>query len=151
DDAVAGRVLDDIARHCGIRLYGDADAGAVAGLLGGRALRQHVAENVALHDGHASAFVEVAGDRADRADIDGVVGDHRALEGEFGIDGDLANIGHAVADDLDIRRRVAANTGEVAIADAVAADDDVGSAKSVDGVAVLTRAAGTGNNVLDAI
>ena len=118
---------------------------------GGRPLRQHVAKDVALDHGDAAAFVEIAGNRADGANVDGVVGDDCAFEGEFRIDRHLADIGHAVADDLDIGRGVAAHAGKVAVADAVAADDDVRCAKGVDGVAVLTGAAGTGDDVLDAV
>ena len=54
-------------------------------------------------------------------------------------------------DDLDVGRRIAAHRGIIAVADAVAAHDDIAGAKRVDGVAVLPGAAGTGLDVLDAV
>src|SRR5260363_148482 len=60
DDAVGGGVFHDVAGHRGIRLDIDADAGVVVGRGADRALRDQVADDVALDDGDAAAFVEVA-------------------------------------------------------------------------------------------
>ena len=88
---------------------------------------------------------------ADGRAIDRVVGDHGAFEGEFRIERDLAHIADAVARYLDVRGRVAAHRGIVAVADAVAPHDHVAGAERVDGVAVLAGAAGACLDVLDAV
>ena len=98
-----------------------------------------------------AALVEIADGDAERRAVHGVVGDHRALEREFRIQRDLADVADAVAGDLDVGRRIAAHRRIIAIADAVAAHDDVAGAKRVDGVAVLAGAAGAGLDVLDAV
>ncbi len=46
---------------------------------------------------------------------------------------------------------VAAHRRVIAIADAIAGDDDIARTIGVDGVAILTGAAGTGLDVLDTI
>jgi hypothetical protein len=51
---------------------------------------------------HAAAFVEIGNRHADRANVDGVVCDHRALEREFRVERDFADVADAVACDLDI-------------------------------------------------
>jgi hypothetical protein len=58
-------------------------AGVVVGRGADRPLRQQIADDVALHDGDASALVEIADGDADGGAIDGVVGDHGAFEREF--------------------------------------------------------------------
>ena len=151
DDAERRRVLDHVAGHRGIGLDIDADAGVVVGLGADRPLRHQVADDVALHDREPAALVEIADRNPDRGAIDGVVGDHRALEGEFGIQRHLADVADAVARDLDVGRRIAAHRRIIAIADAIAAHDHVAGAKRVDGVAVLSGAAGAGLDVLDAV
>jgi hypothetical protein len=90
-------------------------------------------------------------DTPKRGAVDDVVGDKRALEAELGIERDLAEAGAGVADDLQVRRRVAAHRREGGVADAVAAHDDIAGAEDIDSVAVLAGAAGPGGNVLDAV
>ena len=70
---------------------------------------EQVAHQVALHDGKASAFVEVGDGDAGCRGIDEVVGDQRAFEAELGVDGDLAEARARVGDDLDVGRSVAAH------------------------------------------
>src|SRR5262249_10158486 len=67
------------------------------------------------------------------------------------IERDLADVGDAVAPDLQVRGGIAAHGRERALPDAIAAHDHVGGAKHVDGVAVLARAAGAVGDVLDAV
>src|SRR6185369_2273176 len=95
----------------------DADAGIVVRRGPDRSLRKQVADDVALHDGDPSAFVEVAHGYTERCAVDRVVGDHCAPEREFGIERDLADVADAVAGDLDVRRRIAAYRRIVAVAD----------------------------------
>src|SRR5262249_22648243 len=113
--------------------------------------RGAVAEDVALYDGDAAAFVEIgdrdAGLRAD----DRVVGDHGALEAELGIERDLADLAARVAHDLDRRGRVAAHGRERAVVDTVAAHDHVAGSVRVDAVAELAGAARCVADVLDAV
>ena len=129
----------------------DADAGAVVGIGAGGALALEVADQVALHDRKAAAFVEVGDGDAERRAVDRVVGDHGAFEAEFRIDRDLADVGGGVADNLEIGGGVAAHGREGRARDAVAAHDHVAGAEDVDGVAVLARAAALVGDVLDAV
>lgn len=102
--------------YCGISFHHDADAGVVIRRGADRTLRQHIADDIAVdaHDGYA--FVEVGDRHPDRADVDGVVGDHRAFEGELRIERDFAYVADAVAGDVNVRRRIAAHGGIIAIA-----------------------------------
>src|SRR5215510_1145636 len=150
-DARGGRVLDYVAGDRRVGLHRDADAAGIAGVGAGRALRVEVADDVALHDGEPSAFVEIGDRDADRRAVDGVVGDQRAFEAELGVERDLAHVDDAVALDVDVGGGVAAHGGEGAVLDPVAAHDHVAGAKDVDRVAVLPRAAGAVGDVLDAV
>ena len=105
-------------------------------------LVDEIADEIALHHREPAALVEVGDRDAERGAVDDVVGDHRALEAELGIERDLAEAGAGVADDLQVRRGVAAHRREGGVADAVAAHDDIAGAEDVDGVAVLAGAAG---------
>ena len=88
-----------------------------------------VADHVALHDGQPPALVEVGDGDAERRAVDHVVGDHRALEAELGVERDLAQSRAGIADDLQVRRGIAAHGRERGAADAVAAHDDVAGAE----------------------
>src|SRR5262249_23434739 len=137
DDAERGRILDHIAGDGAVRLDIDADAGVVVRRGPDRPPGQEVADDVALHDRKTATFIEVADGDADRRAVDGIAGDHGAFERKLRIERDLAHVADAVADDLDVRGRVAAHRGIVAIFDPVAPDDDIAGAKRVDGVAIL--------------
>ena len=117
----------------------------------GRALIGEIADDIALDHREPAALVEVGDRHAKRGAVDDVVGDERALEAELGVERDLAEAGAGVADDLQVRRRVAAHRREGGVADAVAAHDDIAGAEDIDSVAVLAGAAGSGGNVLDAV
>ena len=108
---------------------------------GGR-LADEIADQIALHHREPAALVEIRDRHAERRAVDDVVGDHRALEAELGVDRDFAEAGAGVADDLQVRGGIAAHRRESGIADAVAAHDHVVGAKDVDGVAVLAGSAG---------
>src|SRR5450631_691519 len=151
DDPERRRILDHIACYRRIGFDIDADPGVVVRRGADRTLRQQVADDVALHHRDAPALVEIADRDAYRRAFNGVVGDHGALKRKFGIQRHLADIADAVARDLDIGCRIAAHRGIVAIADAIAAHDHVAGAKRIDGVAVLSGAAGAGLDVLDAV
>ena len=112
---------------------------------------EQVAHEVALHDGEASAVVEVGDGDAGRRGVDEVVGDQRAFEAELGIDGDLAEARARIGDDLDVGRSVAAHGAEGAVGDAVAGDEHAAGAKNVDAVAVLAGAAAVGPDAHDAV
>ena len=81
-------------RH-GIGFDGDAVAALVDGLV---LAAEQVAHEVALHDGEASAVVEVGDRDAGRRGVDEVVGDQRAFETELGVDGDLAEARARIGD-----------------------------------------------------
>src|SRR5882724_3574179 len=151
DDAERRRILDHIAGDRTVGFDIDADAGVVVRRGTDRPLRQQVADDVALDHGDPAAFVEVADGHPECRAIHRVVGHHGAFEGKFWINRDLADVAYTVAGDLDVRRRVAAHAGVVAIFDAIASDDDVAGAQGVDGVAVLPGAAGARFDVLDAV
>src|SRR5262249_60566435 len=130
-----------VAATAPIRFDADLDAGAVVGTGSGRTTCREVADHVALHYGEPSALIEVRHRDADRRAVDHVVGDHRPLETELGVDPHLARGRAIVGDDLQIGRRIAAHAGERAAADAIALDDHVGGAEDIDAVAVLSRPA----------
>src|SRR4029077_7325211 len=107
--------------------------------------------DIALDHRDAAALVEIADGDADRCAIDGVVGDDSALEREFRIERDLADIADAVARYLNIGCRIAAHRRIIAVADAITPHDHVAGAEGIDGVAVLPGATGAGLDVLDAV
>ncbi len=150
-DSEHGGVLDDVAGDGGIRLDSDSDACVGCRCDADRTSWQHVPDDVALNGCDTAAFVEIDDRDPDRANIDGVVGDHCALETEFGVERDLLNIADAVSGDVDIRGGVAAHPGKVTVANPVAADHDVARAKCIDGVTVLSGAAGARLDVFDTV
>ncbi len=105
-----GRVLDHVAGDRGVGLDGDADAArrrpasVPVGRLGLR-LRIRLPCTTASRP----PSLKLQADDAERRAVDGVVGDHRALEAELRVDRDLADVGGGVADDLDVGGGVAAH------------------------------------------
>jgi hypothetical protein len=83
-DVVAWSGLDDIAAHHAVGLHRDADTSRVG------VLAEECADEVALHDCEPAALAEIGDRDAHRSVIDDVVGDHRGLEGELGIERDVA-------------------------------------------------------------
>src|SRR5262249_39752851 len=148
-DAGLGRALDHVAGDGGVGL--DVDADAVVAITLAAAARREIADDVALPDRHAAALVEVGDRDAGLRAHHRVVGDHRALEAELGVERDLADVAARVADDLDRRGGVAAHGRERAVADAVAAHDHASGAVRVDAVAELAGAARDVANVLHAV
>src|SRR5581483_628953 len=92
DDAEGGRILDHVAGDGSVGLDIDADAGVVIGRGPDRALRQKVADDVALDHRNAAAFVEIADGDAERRAVHRVAGDDGGLEREFRIQRDLADV-----------------------------------------------------------
>jgi hypothetical protein len=87
--------------------------------IAGRRVRRfgrEIAQDVSLHHGEAAALVEVRDGDAGLGAVDQVLGDDRALETELRIERDFARLVHGIADDLDVRGRIAANGGERALA-----------------------------------
>ena len=100
--SIFDRVADDD------RVGLDADAFAALIILLVLAAKE-VADQIALNDGEAAAFVEVGHRNARGRRIDEIVGDQCTFKTEFGIKRDFAEPFAAVCDDLDVGCRVAAH------------------------------------------
>jgi hypothetical protein len=94
---------------------------------------------------------EIRDRHAERRAVDDVVGDHRALETEFGVERNFPEAAAGITDDLQVRGGVAAHRGESGIANAVAAHDHVVGAKDVNGVAPLAGSTGFVHDAFDAV
>src|SRR5262245_64106583 len=79
DDAEGGRVLNDIAGDGSVSLDIDADTGVIVRRGADRALRHEIADDIALNDSNAAAFVEIADGEAEYYVIEGYVGDSHTL------------------------------------------------------------------------
>src|SRR5664279_404906 len=148
-DAGAWRALDHVAADDGVGFHSDADAGFFRRPV--RTPRPQIAHDIAVHRGEPAALVEIGDGNPGFRAVDHIVGDHRALEAEFGIDRHLVERGAIIADDLDVGRGIAADRGKGVIADMIAAHHHVGGAENVDRVAVLAGPAGARTGVLDSV
>src|SRR3990170_76229 len=145
-NAVGGRAFDHVAGHHAVGLNGDTYAAGLDILA-----EEQVADQVALHHGEPASLIEVGDGDANGRPIDQVVGDHRALEGELGIERDLAEPRARIPDHLTIRAGIGADRREGAVGDAVSADQHGTRAKHIDSVAVLAAAAAPGGDPLDTV
>src|SRR5262245_39536915 len=135
DDAVGRRAFDDVSRHDAVRLDCNAEAAQLVVLA-----QEEVADQVALDDREPSPFGEIGDGDAARGPIDEIVGDDGALDGELGVDRDLAEARAGIPDHLAVRCGIGADGRDRAIGDAVAVDCDRASAKDADPVAGLAAA-----------
>jgi len=105
-DAGDGGVFDDIAGHERVGLNADAVAPGVKMVAG-----VQVADQVARNHGKPPPLVEIGDRNAGGGIVDQIVGDHRALKSELGIDGDLAKLETRIADKLAVRPGIGAEGG----------------------------------------
>src|SRR4029079_9740211 len=106
-DAISRRTLDDIVANDAIRFDGDANTARVDILA-----EEEIADEIALDDGEPAALFEIGHADSHRRLVYQIVGNQRALEGELGIERDLAETGAGIADHLAVRASVRTDRGE---------------------------------------
>src|SRR5680860_1020274 len=144
EDAIRRRALDDVAADHAVGLDANTDTADLA-----RLAQEQIADDVALYHREPAAFVEVGHRDTHGCGVDDIVGDHRAFEGELGIERHFAQSRAGIGHHLAIGARIGADRGEGAVGDPVLRHKHRAGAEHVDTIAVLAGAAtlgGTGQN-----